>query len=89
MDDLVKREGTYYKNFTDVPFTGTTTGREQATFKNGKYDGPWVSYYENGQLSYKGDYKNGEREGPWVDYYKDGTVHENLTGTYRNGVKVD
>ena len=26
MDDLVKREGIYYKKFTDVPFTGKTTG---------------------------------------------------------------
>ena len=136
-DDLVQREGIFYKKFTDVPFTGKTTGLTQGTFKNGKrdgpwvlyydnggflekgtyknggYDGPWVKYHDNGQLNWKGDFKNGEKEGPWVIYYengqlrskgdfkngkregpwvtynKDGTVNEVLTGTFKNGVKVD
>ena len=28
-EDLVEREGLYYKNFTDVPFTGTVTGENK------------------------------------------------------------
>ena len=36
MDDLVKREGLHYKKFTDVPFTGKTTGHTQGALKNGK-----------------------------------------------------
>ena len=27
MDDLVERDGLHYKKFTDVPFTGKTTGK--------------------------------------------------------------
>tara|TARA_B100001971_G_C18039092_1_gene456659 strand:+ start:145 stop:294 length:150 start_codon:yes stop_codon:yes gene_type:complete len=27
MDDLVERDGLYYKQFTDVPFTGKQLGR--------------------------------------------------------------
>jgi len=29
MDDLMKRDGFYYREFTDVPFTGKITGKEQ------------------------------------------------------------
>ena len=88
MEDLVIRDGLHYKKFTDVPFSGKTTGQKQRTFKDGVLDGPWVYYYSSGRLFVKGDYKNGEREGPWIDHDKNGTVHENLTGTYKNGVKV-
>ena len=113
IDDLVEREGIYYKKFTDIPFSGKVTGIEQGTFKNGKKEGPWVNYWDNGQLRLKGDYKNGTSDGPWVSYYgngqlggkgdfkdgkkegpwvyynEDGTVNEELTGTYKNGEKVD
>jgi antitoxin component YwqK of YwqJK toxin-antitoxin module len=96
MKDLVEREGLFYKKFTDVPFTGKTKGLEQYAFLRGKEHGPSVWYYENGQLSSKGNYKDGKREGPWVFYNDDGTKdadgkccdwHEG-TGTYRNGKKV-
>jgi hypothetical protein len=61
MKDLVKRDGLYYKQFTDVPFTGKITGKKtQGTIRNGKKDGPWVSYYDNGQLWFKGVYKDGK-----------------------------
>ena len=56
-DDLVRREGIYYKKSTDVPFTGKVTGKDpeynrktQGSFKDGKWDGPYVSYHYNGQL---------------------------------------
>lgn len=51
MDDLVERDGLYYKKFTDKPFTGVVDeGKRRGAFKNGKEEGPWVYYYENGQL---------------------------------------
>ena len=87
-ENLVKRDGLYYKKFSDVPFTGKVTGQRNGSFKDGKKVGPWVYYYSNGQLMAKGTYKNGKREGPWVMYSQDGTVIEKLTGTYKNGVKV-
>jgi len=60
MDDLVKRDGIFYKNFTNVPFTGTITGKSQGEIRNGKQDGSWVFYNENGQLWMKGTYKDGK-----------------------------
>ena len=87
LDDLVERKGLYYKKFTDVPFSGKVTGSKQGSFKNGKKEGPWVEYHDNGQLFGKGDYKNGKREGPWVTYLHNGQLVDE--GTYKNGKKVD
>ena len=74
IDDLVERNALYYEKFTHVPFTGKVTGRWQGSFKNGKKEGTWVKYWNNGQLSYKGNYKNGKREGDWVTYYDNGQL---------------
>jgi antitoxin component YwqK of YwqJK toxin-antitoxin module len=87
MDDLVQREGLYYQKFTDVPFTGEIDeGLERGNFKNGGQEGPWIGYWENGQLHFKGEYKNGKREGPWVEYYKNGQLL--FKGNYRNGEMI-
>jgi hypothetical protein len=89
MDDLVQRGGLYYEKFTDVPFGGKIEGLQRGSFKDGKRDGPWVAYWDNGQLRWKGPYKDGKREGLWVSFNKEGTVDDALTGTYKNGVKVE
>ncbi len=56
-DDLVQREGLYYKKFTNIPFTGSAeeyspNGQlfEIRPYKDGKLDGLWKMYYTNGQL---------------------------------------
>ena len=64
MEDLVETDGLHYKKFTDVPFTGKVTGKSQGSFRNGKKDGPWVTYWDNGRLDSKGTYKNGKADGP-------------------------
>jgi antitoxin component YwqK of YwqJK toxin-antitoxin module len=77
MDDLVEREGIYYKEFTDVPFTGKITGKKiQGTIRNGEKEGPWVYYHDNGQVWYERTYREGKVVGPWVDYSRDGSVLE-------------
>ena len=83
-DGLVYREGLFYKSSADVPFTGIVTkGGQQWTFKDGKAEGPYVSYHDNGELSSKGTYKNGERDGPWVTYHISGKLL--LKETLKNG----
>ena len=63
MDDLMTKDGLYYKNyykiFIGVPFTGKVTGKEQGSIKNGKKDGLWVYYHDNGQLWKKETFKDG------------------------------
>ena len=82
MDDLVRREGTYYKKFSDVPFTGQVEGKEQGSFKNGLKEGSWVNYWDNGQLKSKGSFKNGNRDGSWVAYWEYGQLF--YKGDYKN-----
>jgi hypothetical protein len=49
MKDFLGRDGLFYKKFTDVPFTATTTtGEENESFNNGMKDDPWVTYRDNG-----------------------------------------
>jgi antitoxin component YwqK of YwqJK toxin-antitoxin module len=84
-DDLVERDGLYFKKFTDTRFTGKVSGKKQGKMKYGILEGERVNYFENGQLRYKGSYKNGLREGEWVDYRKDGTVNSERSGTFKNG----
>jgi hypothetical protein len=84
MDDLVKRAGIYYEKFTTTPFTGKVDeGLERGSFRNGKKDGSWEIYYDNGQLLVKGDYKNGKKQGYWESYWDDGKFGSK--GDYKDG----
>ena len=74
MGDLVERNDLYYEKFTDVPFSGRTTGQYQGSFQNGNKQGAWLSYYQNGQLEYKGNFKKGKKEGAWVWYWSNGQL---------------
>ena len=84
--DLVERDGIHYKKFTEVPFTGKTTGKIQGAFKNGKKHGSWVVYHKNGQLHFKRNYRDGKTHGPEVWYFSDGQLH--AKGTYQDGKSV-
>ena len=84
-DDLVERDGVYYKKFSEVPFSGKVTGLRNGSIKNGKREGAWVGYYDNGQLHFKGNYKNGKREGAWICYWNNGQLYSKRN--YKNGKK--
>ena len=43
-------------------------------FLFGKKDGPFESYYKNGQLKDKGTYKDGELDGPYEMYHENGQL---------------
>ena len=92
MKDLVERDGLFYKEFTDVPFTGNITGKTRGTIRNGKKNGPWVYnwkngqfYWNKGQLWKKGTYRDGKEEGSWVYNWNNGQLF--CKGTYRDGKK--
>ncbi len=43
-------------------------------FKDGKKDGYWESFHDNGQLSEKGNYNKGLRVGVWESYHDNGKL---------------
>ena len=83
-DSVVERGGLYYEEFSETPFTGKVTGKEQGRIKNGKREGEWVKYHDK-KLWSKGSFKNGKRDGEWVGYYDNGNV--SYRGSYKNGKK--
>jgi len=50
---------------------------------DGKKEGYWESYYDNGQLWIKCFYKNGELDGYWEKYFDNGNLYSK--GSYING----
>ena len=74
LDDLIKRDGLYYEKFTDVPFTGEVTGKEQGKISKGKREGEWLWYFENGQLRRESYYKEGKKDGKWTAWYENGQL---------------
>jgi len=74
MGDLYEQNGVYYKKFTEIPFTGDVTGKDQGRLENGLKEGFWSYFYSSGPLMRKGEYKNGLREGSWVNYHKNGRI---------------
>ena len=93
-DELVVRNGIFYKKFTDTPFIGEVSGQQNGNIKNGRRDGFWESYYESGQLSWKGSYENGQltfkgnykagKEDGEFEYFKEDGTFEKME-TWKNG----
>ena len=55
-------------------------------YKDGKKDGYWESFHENGQLSEKGNYNKGLRVGVWESYHDNGKLW--VRGKYtKNGTR--
>ena len=46
-------------------------------------DGPYETFYSNGQLKEKGKYKDGERDGAWEQFYDAGQLKSK--GNFKNG----
>jgi antitoxin component YwqK of YwqJK toxin-antitoxin module len=67
-NDLAYSGGLYYKKFSKVPFSGDITGKSQGKIKNGKKEGVWIEYDDNGQLLSKDNYKNGNLESFWEKF---------------------
>ena len=54
--NLVYRNGIYYKKFTYKPYSGSVRGTDElgyllkGAYKDGKEEGVWEFYYDNGQI---------------------------------------
>lgn len=86
IDDLVLRNGSYYKKFSDTPYNGKILGEVNTSFTNGKLNGPWLKYHKNGQLFEKGAYETGKKTGFWQYYTKVG--QEKTIVFWKEGIKI-
>jgi antitoxin component YwqK of YwqJK toxin-antitoxin module len=55
-------------------------------YQEGKEEGEWKNYWENGRLKNKSTFHQGQLEGGWVSYTPEGVV--SVKGTYKSGLKV-
>jgi len=89
-NSLLQRDGLYYKQFSDTPFTGKLTTyygngqlEHQSSFKKGKGEGEITDYSLSGKVVLRGHYRDGRKHGEWVRYtLKGGLISR---GSYKNG----
>ena len=95
-DNLVQREGIYYKKFTDVPFTGSVEGvwpglspggsLVTGQLEKGLPQGVWRGYDDDGQLLARFTVVDGMLEGVSSEYFDSGTLKS--SGSYSSDQKV-
>lgn len=61
-------------------------GRISGLQENGKREGLWTSYFENGKVRSTSVYVNGLRNGPNEVYFEDGTLY--YKGQFKDNVRV-
>ena len=82
--ELVERDGVYYLKFSNVPFTGETSGRVAAQLRDGKLRGQVLRFFEDGNLASKENYLNGIKHGVSEHYTSKGTKRQHIS--YKNGL---
>ena len=86
---IVERDGVYIKKFSDEKVNGKVFQMIDdiqvplGKMKNGKKDGLWTGWDDNGQKRSKGTYKDGKMNGLWTLWYDNGQKMYN--GTFKNG----
>ena len=81
-ENVYIREGLIYTK-SDQLFTGKLGGKTIAKVVNGKIEGKYLEYYDNGQVRYDIFYKNNKEEGRYLEYYSNGNLK--FKGIYKDG----
>ena len=86
------RNGLVYTVNEEIPYTGKVIGKYSdgkdkliEHFKDGKFNGEQLYYYDNGQVKEKITYNLGEVVGTYYSYHKNGEL--NYTGAFTDGKK--
>lgn len=79
-----KRDGYWVLTNQELPLPAYADSQkiEEGTYKNGKKEGVWTSYFNNGKIKQILNYSNGNPDGETIFYYKNGNIRE--AGTWKN-----
>lgn len=80
--DLVERNGLWFQKSSEIPYTGSTRGLKQRSYRQGKLHGRGIILYESGQLKVEMTYENGKLNGPYKMYFENGRPM--MRGTMKN-----
>ena len=59
--------------------------KSRGSLVEGRREGPWTEFWENGEVLMSGRYRDGKREGEWSFYYDDGSLRSR--GRYVGGLR--
>ena len=83
MDEIVKRDDTFYRKFSNIPFSGHIESYHPngqlkivGDLLDGKKVGNWIEYYLSGIKKSEGQFANGKKDGPWVYYFLNANIKE-------------
>ena len=83
MDEIVKRDDTFYRKFSNIPFSGQIESYHPngqlkiiGDLSDGKKVGNWIEYYLSGIKKSEGQFANGKKDGPWVYYFLNANIKE-------------
>ena len=83
MDEIVKRDDTFYRKFSNIPFSGHIESYHPngqlkivGDLLDGKKVGNWIEYYLSGIKKSEGQFTNGKKDGPWVYYFLNANIKE-------------
>ena len=89
INHIVEQDSVYKKKFSDKIVNGNVYQMSDdmkvplGKMKNGKKDGLWTGWDDNGQKRSKGTYKDGKMDGLWTLWYDNG--QKMYDGTFKNG----
>ena len=89
INQLIEQGGIYMEKFSDEIVNGNVYQMSDdiiiplGKMKNGKKDGLWTGWDDNGQKRSKGTYKDGKWDGLWTLWYDNG--QKMYDGTFKNG----
>ena len=90
IETLVERDEVFYTKNTNKPYTGSIfslfddgINESEGSLKNGKLDGEWIEWYNNGQMLIKENYLNGIKDGSYSSWNDNG--QKLVQGIFRNG----
>ena len=83
MDEIVKRDDTFYRKFSNIPFSGHIESYHPngqlkiiGDLSDGKKVGNWIEYYLSGIKKSEGQFADGKKDGPWVYYFLNANIKE-------------
>ena len=83
IDEIVKRDDTFYRKFSNVPFSGRIESYHPngqlkivGDLLDGKKVGNWIEYYLSGIKKSEGQFANGKKDGSWVYYFLNANIKE-------------
>ena len=89
INHIVEQDSVYKKKFSDKIVNGNVYQMSDdikvplGKMKNGKKDGLWTGWGDNGQKKSEGTFKDGKWDGLWTLWYDNG--QKMYDGTFKNG----